>query len=300
MKQLDMIVQNSSGLHARPARVFVDTAKQFQADIRVEHGPKKVNAKSVISVLTLGVECGGQIRITADGPDEEAALEVLKTAVEAGLGDEHPAQTSQPKVENKLREAKPLAQARANGATETGPADGIVCGIAASAGIAIGPLYRFQQADIVIQDTAADPAQEAARLQKAVKTAQAELEAVHAQMLKRVGAEEAAIFEAHLAILDDPELLAATSAQINAGRSAARAWQETIETRAAQMAGLKNETLAARAADIRDIGQRVLRVLVGADGAAPKLPEAPVVIVARDLSPSDTATFEPGRVLGIC
>jgi phosphocarrier protein FPr len=300
MKQLDMIVQNSSGLHARPARVFVDTAKQFQADIRVEHGPKKVNAKSVISVLTLGVECGGQIRITADGPDEEAALEVLKTAVEAGLGDKHPAQTSQPKVENKLRQAKPLAQARANGATETGPTDGIVRGIAASVGIAIGPLYRFQQTDIVIQDTAADPAQETTRLQKAVKTAQAELEAVHAQMLKRVGAEEAAIFEAHLAILDDPELLEATSAQINAGRSAARAWQETIETRAAQMAGLKNETLAARAADIRDVGQRVLRVLVGADGAGPTLPDMPVVLVARDLSPSDTATFEPGRVLGFC
>ncbi len=52
MKQLDLIIQNPTGLHARPAAVFVNTAKQFQANIRVQHGPKKANAKSVISVLT--------------------------------------------------------------------------------------------------------------------------------------------------------------------------------------------------------------------------------------------------------
>ena len=90
MKQLDLIIHNPTGLHARPAAVFVNTAKQFQADIRVQHGPKKANAKSVISVLTLGVRQGGQICITADGPDEEAALADLKTAIDSGLGDELP------------------------------------------------------------------------------------------------------------------------------------------------------------------------------------------------------------------
>ena len=88
MKQLDLIVPNPTGLHARPAKVFVKTAKQFKADIRVQHGSKKANAKSVISVLTLGVEKGGEICITADGPDEDEALAVLKDAVETGLGDD--------------------------------------------------------------------------------------------------------------------------------------------------------------------------------------------------------------------
>jgi phosphotransferase system HPr (HPr) family protein len=88
MKQLDLTIHNPTGLHARPAAVFVNTAKQFQADIRVHHGAKKANAKSVISILTLGVRQGGQICITADGPDEDKALADLKVAVDSGLGDE--------------------------------------------------------------------------------------------------------------------------------------------------------------------------------------------------------------------
>jgi len=67
-------------LHARPAAVFVNTAKQFQANIRVQHGPKKANAKKRYLGVNLRVERGGQICISADGPDEEEALAVLKAA----------------------------------------------------------------------------------------------------------------------------------------------------------------------------------------------------------------------------
>ena len=63
MKQLDLIIQNPTGLHAQPAKLFVKLAKQFQSDVRVVHGPKTANAKSLISMLTLGVECGGQVQI---------------------------------------------------------------------------------------------------------------------------------------------------------------------------------------------------------------------------------------------
>ena len=69
MKQLDLIIRNRTGLHARPARVFVDIAKQFQSTIRIGHGQKLVNAKSLISVLTLGVASGQQISIDVDGTE---------------------------------------------------------------------------------------------------------------------------------------------------------------------------------------------------------------------------------------
>ena len=60
MKKVDLIIQNVTGLHARPARAFVDIAKQFKSEIRVRYGKKKANAKSMIGLLTLGVEPGGK------------------------------------------------------------------------------------------------------------------------------------------------------------------------------------------------------------------------------------------------
>ena len=89
MREMELVVQNATGLHARPAREFVNVAKQFQASIHVHHGDKKANAKSMISVLTLGVESGGTIRIQVDGDDEELALRALETAVINGLGEGH-------------------------------------------------------------------------------------------------------------------------------------------------------------------------------------------------------------------
>src|SRR6476661_223966 len=88
MKQLDLIIRNRTGLHARPARVFVDIAKQFQSTIRIGHGQKLVNAKSLISVLTLGVASGQHISIDVDGADEAAAIAALEAAVWSGLGEE--------------------------------------------------------------------------------------------------------------------------------------------------------------------------------------------------------------------
>ena len=70
------------GLHARPAAQFVQTAKRMQSDIRLKHGEKKANAKSIMQVLSLGVKQYGELEITTEGVDEEAALQALITLVE--------------------------------------------------------------------------------------------------------------------------------------------------------------------------------------------------------------------------
>jgi phosphotransferase system HPr (HPr) family protein len=87
MKQIDLVINNPTGLHARPAKTFVTLAKQYKSDIRVQHGEKVANAKSLISMLTLGAESGSQIRIMVDGEDEDAALAELGQAVISGLGE---------------------------------------------------------------------------------------------------------------------------------------------------------------------------------------------------------------------
>lgn len=307
MKELDLTIENPTGLHARPATVFVHTAKRFKADIRVQHGTKKANAKSVISVLTLGVEKGGKIRLIVDGPDEDEALAVLKNTIEEGLGEEHPASDGASPDEasdNNKKEARPPKTGTPKAApaptTETKSDERIIRGIPAATGIAIGPLFQFQKVEIEIDETAGDPEDEKARLKEAVATAQTELESLHAQVQKRIGAEEAAIFEAHQSILTDPELHESTVERIDRGQSAAKAWQEAIETTATQLAGLQDELLAARAADVRDVGRKVLRILAGVDEATSALPDNPVILVADDLSPSDTATFDAERVMGFC
>jgi phosphocarrier protein HPr len=80
-------LENGSGLHARPARVFSKAAKGFQSDVRVRKDSDAVNAKSTLSVLTLDCHQGDEIEIIAEGDDAEQALAELVQLVESGLGE---------------------------------------------------------------------------------------------------------------------------------------------------------------------------------------------------------------------
>src|SRR5512142_1601014 len=84
---IELVIRNRTGLHARPAKEFVNLAKRFAADIRVHHGGRKANGKSLVSLLTLGVKRGSSIRIEAQGADGEEALRALADAVASGLGE---------------------------------------------------------------------------------------------------------------------------------------------------------------------------------------------------------------------
>jgi phosphocarrier protein HPr len=81
------VVVNETGLHARPASLFVNEAKKFKSDITVEKKSLKANAKSVISILTLGISKGSSLIIVAEGPDEEVAVKALVKLIETGLGE---------------------------------------------------------------------------------------------------------------------------------------------------------------------------------------------------------------------
>src|SRR5207253_85691 len=108
------------------------------------------------------------------------------------------------------------------------------------------------------------------------------------------------IFRAHQALLADPDLLDDVHARVEGGHSAAWAWQRAVETRVADVQQLGNARLAGRAADLHDVGQRVLRLLAGTEDSEPVLPDEPVILVAEDLTPSDTAKLDPRRTLGLC
>ena len=281
---VDAKIVGSAGMHARPATVFADMASQFASDIRVQYGTKIANGKSMAAILKLGTPGGQSIRIIASGPDAEAALKALKEAVDSGLGD----------VEE-TREAVTEAD-------KWVPVSGghALTGVSASPGIAIGPVYQFQTTHIVIEDKPEDPESEKLALKRAIATANEQITDIYEQVSKQSGKGQAAIFRAHLALLNDAEIFQEVSTHVDAGHSAAWSWQHAIERRSMELKQIENERLAERAADLHDIGQRVLRVLAGAEHGAPRLPDHPVILVADDLTPSDTAQLDPKRILGLC
>jgi phosphocarrier protein len=83
----DVTVENQVGLHARPATFFIQKANEFKSSIWVEKEDRRVNAKSLLGVLSLGIVGGTRIRVIADGPDEEAAVEALIKLVNTGFSD---------------------------------------------------------------------------------------------------------------------------------------------------------------------------------------------------------------------
>ncbi|MGN0172148.1 MAG: HPr family phosphocarrier protein [Acutalibacteraceae bacterium] len=83
----DVMVQNQVGLHARPATFFIQKANEFKSSIWVEKEERRVNAKSLLGVLSLGIVGGTDIRIIADGADEEDAVEALVALVQSGFAD---------------------------------------------------------------------------------------------------------------------------------------------------------------------------------------------------------------------
>jgi phosphocarrier protein len=83
----DVVVQNQVGLHARPATFFIQKANEFKSSIWVEKEERRVNAKSLLGVLSLGIVGNTAIRVIADGADEEAAVEALVQLVESGFAE---------------------------------------------------------------------------------------------------------------------------------------------------------------------------------------------------------------------
>jgi phosphocarrier protein len=81
----DVVIQNQVGLHARPATFFIQKANEFRSSIWVEKDERRVNAKSLLGVLSLGIVGGTSIKIIADGTDEKDALDALISLVESGF-----------------------------------------------------------------------------------------------------------------------------------------------------------------------------------------------------------------------
>lgn len=281
---IELTVLGSHGLHARPATFFVDTAKQFQSEIHIGYNGRVTSGKSLVSLLQLGVNGGSTIRVSAQGPDAEAALQALREAVDSGLGEEEETQPGR-KVEHGWQ---PVAVAKT------------IPGIAASPGLAIGPIRHYTHRKIIVEATAKDPVAEEKKLRQSIAAAQANLDELYHEVKERSGAGQAAIFRAHAEFLNDADLIAETLGIVREGHSAGWAWQQVIQARVAAMEKVDDPVIAGRAVDLSDVGNRVLKLLAGVVDDEPFIPQEPVILIAEDLTPSDTASLSPATILGFC
>jgi len=142
----------------------------------------------------------------------------------------------------------------------------------------------------------ADPAQEHERLDAALEQATAQLEALAERLADEVGTDEAAIFTAHAAFAGDPELASMAHAAIDAGGAAEEAVRGAFGTFRELLAASADEYLAARAADLDDVADRVVAIL---SGATRPVPTERCIVVAHDLAPSDTAELPRDLVAGV-
>lgn len=174
-------------------------------------------------------------------------------------------------------------------------------GIAASDGIAAAKAYMLVQPDLSFSETSIDdPEAESKRLDDAVEASKSELELIKQKATENLGEEEAQVFEAHLTILADPELLGQIKDKIKNDKVNAEAALKSVTDMFIEMfeAMTDNAYMQERAGDIRDVTKRIMSHLLGVTLPNPALIQEEVVIVAHDLTPSDTAQLDRNYVKG--
>jgi len=280
-----VVLANAHGLHARPATHLVNLTKSFQGDIQVAVDDGNfVSAKSLTRLLALGCKRGQTLRFIAE-PETDAveALDKVILAVQQGLGEEvEPIQSSDIKIEQSSEipsHSKPLSSNT---------------GIAASSGLAFGPVHVIKPKVYQYERMGLSVKIEKEKLDIALHAVKNN---IHQVIAKSEVAEIKQIFQAHLEMLDDPDLINGVYQKINLNLSAPAAWHEHIETAAKEQAALPDRLLAERATDLRDIGDRVLAQLCGE--VIIEEPKEPYILIMYDVGPSDVARLNKDRVAGI-
>ena len=253
------------------------------------------------------------VRITAEGDDEVEAIATIRAAIEAGLGEEvapaapavgPPATAAPSRVAAPSApppRPPPAARRRSRPAPRprppAGPAPRAACaGLGAVAGIAIAPGLALPRAGGRGR-ARRSPATPATRSGRPPTAAEAQLEALAARIRAAGRPDDAGIFEAQAVLATDPTIVEGALARVAAGADPAdRGRRGGGGARPSAIASLGDELLAARAADVRDVGARIARILRGETLA---LPDRPVIAVADDLPPSVTAEIPAAFLRGI-
>ncbi|GAA5185995.1 phosphoenolpyruvate--protein phosphotransferase [Ferrimonas gelatinilytica] len=285
---------NPVGLHARPAAALAAIAKRFDSAVLLKKDESVVNARSVVALMGLNVAFADEVQVLAQGEDAEAAIRAVVAGLESGLGEAG----AEPGRAEAQAELDLYAEPSLLFAQDD--EEGTLRGVEAAPGQVHGTLFVANSELPQVVKQGSGVGQEREALTQAVETAGKTLEETVADLRAKGMGQKADIFVAHQELLSDPDLFDAAMAAIAQGQSAGYAWAEAVSEQAKQLASMDNVVLAGRAADLRDVGERVSRLLAGLpQRAIPSDLPAGTILVARELTPSDTAELDPERVVGM-
>ena len=273
MRSEPVRILNPSGLHARPCAVLAHGAKAFRASVEILCGDRKGNAKSSTALMKMDIAKGDYVLIQARGNDAAAAVAALEELIRAGLGEVVAVVPAVPEAEGVLPPK--------------------ITGICASSGLVVGTVFKLRTLVYEVDEFSSGDQKKV--LESGLVEARREIQTLMAAS----DSGEGDIFNAHLELLDDPELLETAYAEIGRGKSAAFGWQKAFTMQAESLARLQNEMLAARAVDLRDVGRRTLRIILGRAHEAVVFPDQSIVF-AEELTPSQMASLDRTKVRGLC
>ncbi len=262
-------ISNSNGMHARPATKFAEIANKYTSEIRIKTKNKEVDGKSIIELLTLGAENGTEIIIAAKGPDAAEALDALEGLVKS-------------KFEEEFMEIRK--------------------GIAVSPGVVIREAFMFESEGYriprhIIRKEEVEG--EVSRLEKAIEDSKREIHDLEQKVSENLGSEIGSIFGTHRMVLQDARLKNEIIEKIKKTNFTPEfAVSLALRVYIRKFQDVHDSYLAERVTDIFDIERRLLKNLLGEKREELKNLAEEVVLVAHDLTPSQTASLDTEKVKG--
>ncbi|MDX1303121.1 phosphoenolpyruvate--protein phosphotransferase [Photobacterium sp.] len=280
-------VKNPHGIHARPASAIVGAISPFDAQVWLNCHDTRVSAKSINSIALLGVKQGDSLTCITSGKEAQQALQAFALLAESHFNES---------IDERSDEVVVAAPHQVHRVAEE---DGRLSAIGASEGIAIAPIwhYRITMPEARKRDYL-DYEQEWQLFDQACDIARRDLAELANQTATAGSKSESEIFTAHSQMLADPELGNQIKQMLKDAVNVDSAWLQVIEQTAQAYKDSSSEYMQARANDVYDVGRRVMGLLIGETEPQIVLTE-PVILVATDLSPSDTAQLDPHMVQGI-
>jgi phosphocarrier protein FPr/phosphocarrier protein len=271
------------GIHARPAAQIVSALRSLGGEVSLAVRGRSANARSTVALMKLGVRKGDEVQIRAAGSNARHLID----AIAALLTGAHAAALEAPKPTPVMAvAASPAAELRAGAALP---------GVIASRGLAVGQAVRLAVREIEVTQAGAGIRHETLQLERARAQVRTRLEVTRAS----AAATAREIVEAHLELLDDPEIAESALTLIANGSSAAHAWRQAIRGSIEALRALGDPRMAERVDDLLDLERQVLLSLAGNAGAAMQQLPQEAIVLAEELLPSQLVALDAARLAGI-
>ncbi|MDY6821127.1 MAG: phosphoenolpyruvate--protein phosphotransferase [Deferribacterota bacterium] len=281
----ELVVKNEHGLHARPASKILEEISNYDAEIFISFDNKVAVAKSLISLLSLGIEKGDKIRIYIRGADSEKAYNCIKKCLE----------------ETTIEANEYIDNLEYNiliDDTYNYKSDNIFLGKGYNKDIVVAPIYVLSDDKEATYNTSGDISEEWNRLKNALVKARKELIAIREKIARETDKEMSRVINTQISFLEDKNIIKDLYKNLNEEKNAINVWNNVVSQFINELDASKSKYIAERKKDLEDLRKRVLRLISGDRTDNKFAIDEPYIAALEELFPSDIANFNE-NILGV-